>query len=268
MKKYQLKWVAMVMLTIASMDLFAQSNEQRYQRLISEKRKLETSNASLQEERRSQIESQISTQISKGVDKAESQIMNSKPEDGAISQLKTNVEKLQIVNDPDATPEQLKEASEFVITEGKDFEVTEDGDVRLTSYHGFEIKTAEFSNAIEEYNDNWDSFQRITKECVNLNKEYVKMDSNKAFYGQRAVDEKKRQLDNKIAEQKAINDKAMVISKKASDMAVVILSSTTDPNLIEEVNKYVNDLEKYNRVSDDYRNLMDHLKDCTDCGQQ
>lgn len=267
MKKCQFKWVAFVLLLVASMDVFAQSREQRYQKLISEKRELETSNALLNE-RKERVNSQIESQITKSVDRAESQIKNSNPEDGALYQLKINQEKVQTAQNPDATLEQLKEASEFEITEGKDYVITEEGDIRLTSYHGFEVKTAELINVIKEYSDNWDSFQIISKECVNLNKQLIEMNSNKGLYGQSAIDEKQRQLDNKIAEKKAINDKAMDFSKKASVMAEVILSSTTDSKLSNEMNKYVYDLENYNKVSDDYRNLLEHLKDCTDCGKQ
>ena len=211
----------------------------------------------------------MAKKILKGVEKQNQEIMNSKPEDGAKYQLKTNREKMSISNSPTATPEQLKEASEFVITEGKDYVITEDGDVKLTSYHGFEVKTMEFSSAIKNYNDYFDQFQKVRKECMDLNSECIKMRKNEREYGRREIEEKERLLNAKEEEKRFISTEAVRFKDEAKKIGGTILGSTTDGNMLKKkVGNFMLDLDQNKKVDDDYKNLMEYLEGCKDCGKQ
>lgn len=211
----------------------------------------------------------MAKKILKGVEKQNQEIMNSKPEDGAKYQLKTNQEKMSISNSPTATLEQLKEASEFIITEGKDYVITEEGSVKLTSYHGFEVKTMELSSAIKNYNDYFDQFQTVRKECVDINSECIKMRENEREYGRREIDEKERLLKAKEEEKRFISTKAMSFKDEAKKIGETILGSTTDGNMLKKkVGNFMLDLDQNKKVDDDYKNLMEYLEGCKDCGKQ
>jgi len=260
MKAQRITIIAAILLMINAVSVMGQSNNDKDESLRLRREREEYAKQKAQKE--------LEKRISDGVEKQNQAIMNSKPEDGAKYQLRINQEKLSIVDNPSATLEQLKEASEFVITEGKDYVITEDGDMKLTSYHGFEVKTMELSSAIKNYNDYFDQFQKVRKECVDLNSECIKMRKNEREYGRREIDEKERLLKAKEEEKRFISTEAMRFKDEANKIGGTILGSTTDGNMLKKVSNFMLDLDQNKKVDDDYKNLMEYLDGCKDCGKQ
>ena len=103
---------------------------------------------------------------------------------------------------------------------------------------------------------------------MELNSEYTKMiqPGSRGKYSQKEIKEKKMQLESKIGEKDAINEEAVRFRDEAIKAGETISGNTNDPAFKNIVNGYVKELKSNKTVSEDYKELIDHLSGCKDCG--
>lgn len=213
--------------------------------------------------------------ISDGVDKQSNYILNSTEKDGTIYQVSVNYQQSQtIINNPNASIEEIKKSTELVLTPGKDIITTEDGDV-LQTRKGFESYTNGLTAAIQLYNKSLDSLKKAKTNLENLKDNYYEKISSAK------TDEERKKIKKEYDEQQDIMNTYETNAKDALKLAkkysCTLSRSTNDENfknkvdgiykqLDSDVNNTIS-LSMYSKKIEDFQNLSDRFKECTSCGQ-
>lgn len=271
-------FITAVLLIMAYVEIYGQipqnppkfnSKQEEYEYYCRQKNELTKQCQELK--RQSDTEKQIQNKIVNGIS---NEIIEKKAENGGSAE--KLLEWIDASNNGNKAIEngQYEQAKVYVesLTPAEDYVIEIEGNqevVKLQSSRGFEAYTNSFSKSIDEYNTCINALREVSREYDQLKAEYITKDNEGSF---KSIRERNKFIDEVNAKKSKMSfyeNEKNKIQSKSLEQGGVILSNTTDSDLLKVVNDFLYDIENNNEVTADYENILkEHLKDCSVCGKK